>query len=41
VEEQQWVVGQVFQRDSDDVPRASEACMSVSHRPFGLEAPFP
>jgi hypothetical protein len=41
MKKQEWVVGQVFERHPDDIPRASEAGMSVSHRPFGLEAPFP
>jgi hypothetical protein len=41
MEKQEWVVGQVFERHPDDIPRASEAGIRVSYPPFGLETPFP
>jgi hypothetical protein len=41
MEEQEWIVGQVFERNPDNVPGASEPCISVSYAPFGLETPFP
>jgi hypothetical protein len=41
MEEQERVVRQVFQRNSDDVPRAREPCISVPYGPFGLEAQRP
>ena len=41
MEEQEWVLGQVFERNSDNVPRASKPCISVSYAPFELEGPFP
>jgi hypothetical protein len=41
MEEQEWILGQPFERDSDDVPRANEPCVRVAYVPFGLEAPFP
>ena len=41
MEEQEGVVGQVFESNADHVPRAHEPGMRVSDTPFGLEAPFP
>ena len=41
MEDQEWIVGQVFERNPDNVPGASEPCISVSYAPFGLETPFP
>lgn len=41
MKEQEWVVGQLFDGNSDDVSSASEPCMGVPHLTFGLEAPLP
>ena len=41
MKEQERIAGQVLERDPDDVPRAREACVSVSYAPFGLETPPP
>ena len=34
-------MGKLFEGDLHDVPGAREPCVSVSHAPFGLEAPRP
>jgi S-adenosylmethionine synthetase len=41
MEEQERVVSQVFERNSDNIPSAREPCMSVSYAPFGLAASRP
>ncbi len=41
MEEQERVVSQVFERNSNNIPSAREPCMSVSHTPFGLHTPRP
>ena len=41
MEEQKQVSSQVLERNADDIPCACKPCMSVSHAPFGLEAPPP
>jgi hypothetical protein len=41
MEEQEWLAGQVLERDRDHVSRANEPCLRVSYAPFGLEAPLP
>jgi hypothetical protein len=41
MQEEERVVSQVFERNSDDIPSAGEPCMSVSYAPFGLELPRP
>lgn len=41
MEEQERIVGQVFECNLHDVPGACEPCVSVSHAAFGLEATCP
>lgn len=41
MKEQQRVLSQVFERNSNNIPSARKPCMSVSYAPFGLEAPRP
>jgi hypothetical protein len=41
VEEQEWLLGQVLERDADNVPCANEPGLRVTYGPLGLEASLP